>query len=211
MKYFATDLGNVICEVNFDYFIRELSRVINVSIEDVNYFLNRTQRLHDLGLTVISDELRDHFKIKSPVIIENLMAEWNKTIKPNHQMVSFLTNLLRSGDVKIALLSNIGVEHAVMMREVLTKEVFDSSVKFFSCEVGARKPSYLYYKLFLDMNPEFKGCVYLDDRIENIESGFKFGFNARHFVLDSYINQSQRMKNLLDSKLEYIGKLIEQS
>lgn len=211
MKYLATDLGNVICEVDFNFFIRELSKTINVSIEDVNYFLNRTQKLHDLGLTVIADELRDHFKIRSPVVIENLMTEWNKTVKTNNQMVSFLTNLLRSGDVKIALLSNIGVEHAGLMRKVLTEEVFDNSIRFFSCEVGARKPNYLYYKLFLDMNPEFKGCVYLDDRIENVASGFKFGFNARHFVLDTYINQSERMESLLASKLDYIEKLIREN
>lgn len=196
MKFLAVDLGNVICEVNFDSFLKELSRSLNVSMDDVNYFLNRTQKLHDLGLTVISDELRDHFKIKSPAIIEKLMEEWSNTVTANASMISFLTELIHSDNVKIALLSNIGVEHAALMQKLLTKDVYDYSIKFFSCEVGARKPSMLYYKTFLDMHPEFKGALYLDDRIDNIESGNKFGFNSFHFVLDNHKHSSSLAKEI---------------
>lgn len=186
MKFLAIDLGNVVCNVSFDSFISKLSKTINVSVDDVNYFLNRTQRLHDMGLTVISDELRDHFKIKSSGIIDDLMVEWNKTVSTNTHMVSVLRELIHEDNVKVALLSNIGFEHAAVMPELLTKDVYGHSIKFFSCHVGARKPSHLYYKTFLDIYPEFKGCLYLDDRLENIETGANFGFNVRHFALDSF-------------------------
>lgn len=184
-KFLAVDLGNVICNVDFTAFIHKLSKTLNVSFDEVNYFLNRTQRLHDMGLTVISDELRDHFKIKSSVIIDELMVEWSKTVSRNSHMVHTLHKLTQD-NVKIALLSNIGFEHAAQVPELLTKDVFDKSIRFFSCYVGARKPTYLYYKTFLDMHPDFKGCLYLDDRIENIETGKYFGFNSKHFVLDSF-------------------------
>ena len=42
MKYLAVDLGNVICNVNFDRFTRKLSKTLNLTSEDVNYFLHRT-------------------------------------------------------------------------------------------------------------------------------------------------------------------------
>lgn len=202
MKYLAVDIGNVLCNVDFNSFIKELSRTLNVSIEDIDYFLNRTQKLHDMGLTSICDELVDHFGIKSKDIVNDLVVEWNRTVRPNPIMISFISNLIHKENVNVALLSNIGIEHSDLMRNLLTKEVFDHSIIFFSCQIGARKPSALYYKTFLDMYPNFNGCVYLDDRIENIEAGKKFGFISKHFVLNSYDNDE------LKKHLSSIKKLV---
>ena len=201
MKYLAVDLGNVVCNVKFDNFLSELSRTLNLPLEDVNYFLHRTTKLHDMGLTQISDELRDHFKIKSPIIIQNLINEWNRVITADSTVVSFLEKLLDQ-NVKIALLSNIGIEHSGLIGNILGGFLYQNSIKFFSCEVGARKPSFLYYKTFLDIYPEFKGCLYLDDRIENVHGGDKFGFKSVHFELDKY-NQRE-----LENKLIQIKQMI---
>src|ERR1700722_11116566 len=206
MKYLAVDLGNVICKVDFTNFKRQLSQKFNVSMDDAEYFLNRTQRFHDSGLTCIADELRDMFNIKSSVLLAELIEEWNLTIQPNATMVAMLKNMISSKDrepVKVALLSNIGPEHAGIMSLVLTREVFDNSTRFFSCEVGARKPSYVYYKTFLEMHPEFRGCVYVDDRIENVEVGTKMGLAGVHFVLDQFCSD----KDLADG-VEKIKKLV---
>lgn len=135
MKYLAVDLGNVICNVNFDRFTRKLSKTLNLTSEDVNYFLHRTLNLHDLGITRISDELIDHFKIKSPVIIESLVREWNKVIKSDRIMINFLINLLDTSEYKIALLSNIGFDHAALLKNILGEYIYNNSVRFFSCEV----------------------------------------------------------------------------
>jgi len=204
MNYLAVDLGNVICNVKFDNFIDKLSRTLNLPLEDVNYFLHRTTKLHDLGLTQISDELRDHFKIKSPVIIKDLLKEWDMVITADAVMIGFLEDLL-DFDIKIALLSNIGIEHAELIKSVLGSKVYDNSIRFFSCEVGARKPSYLYYKTFLDIYPDFKNCIYLDDRIENAVGGEKLGFKSVHFELDK-INRSD-----LENKLKEITLMIYQN
>lgn len=201
MKYLAVDLGNVICNVNFDPFLKTLSKTLNITNDDAVYFLNRTQKLHDMGLTDIKSELIDYFNIKSTCIIDDLILAWNYAISPNPIMIAALTSLLKDG-AKIALLSNIGFEHAEIMRNILTADVFDPSVKFFSCQVGARKPSYLYYKTFKDLFPEFSGCVYLDDRRENIEIGNLFGFKSIEFALDKFTsakdiyNKIAEIKNL---------------
>lgn len=197
MKYLAVDLGNVICEVDFSSFIRELSKTTNISLEDVNSFLLRTQKLHDLGLTNITDELKDRFHLESPFTIEHLVTEWNNAIKQNMFMTSTLSGLISKGDTKIALLSNIGPEHAALMPNILTSHVFDNSIKFFSYEVGARKPSFVYYKTFLDMHPEFKGCVYIDDRPENVAAGIAFGFNAQYFALDDLKSSDNLVNRVL--------------
>lgn len=208
MKYLALDIGNVICHVNFDNFKNKLSKTLNISTHDVDYFLNRTQRLHDMGLTEISDELRDHFKIKSSVIIDELMIEWTNTLTFNKEFLDGIyskVDELGRKNITIALLSNIGFEHAKLIRSKwhLTS-VLNDPIMFFSCEVGARKPSYLYYKTFLDMHPEFKGCLYVDDRKDNLKTGDKFGFKSRLFSLDNdfagkdHHQKTNIVKTLLD-------------
>lgn len=198
MKYLAVDLGNVMCEVDFNPFLIKLSKLYNISTQDaLDLFLTKTQKPHDLGLINISDELRDYFKIKSDVILTDLMKEWDDAIKPNIYMNNIINNLIKN-NIKVALLSNIGAEHASIMKKVLSSDVYDNSIKFFSYQVGARKPTYLYYKTFLDMYPEFKGCVYLDDRPENIEAGWQFGFNAIEFSLEKILKNNELVKTTND-------------
>ena len=53
MKYYVClDIGNVLCHVDFNVFLADVSESLNVTTEDAMYFLNRSQKLHDLGLTV---------------------------------------------------------------------------------------------------------------------------------------------------------------
>lgn len=64
MNYVCLDVGNVLVHVDFQIFIRDLSKQLNITLEEAEYFMNRTHALHDMGLTKMADELRDHFKIK---------------------------------------------------------------------------------------------------------------------------------------------------
>lgn len=203
MKHLTVDIGNVVCEVNFTSFLRKLSKTLNIPLQETEYFLNRTQKLHDLGLTVIQDEIHDHFKIKSPVIIEELVEDWNKTVYPNTTVIAFLHSLIKPSlsiePIKLAILSNMGSEHSELMVKMLSP-IYDDAIKFFSCDVGARKPTYLYYKTFLDLYPEFKGCLYIDDRPENLKTGELFGFRPYKLELDKIKNNAELMEKLGDIK-----------
>lgn len=196
MKYLCADIGNVLCHVSFDQFLRELSEALNITLEDGKYFLNRSQKLHDLGLTVMADELRDHFKIKSPVIIEKLLATWNQCITPDLDILNMCNHLTERHDLKVALLSNIGIEHASLMEQILEHNgFFHNAIKHFSCHVGARKPTLLFYQSFLIEYPEFQGSLYIDDIVENLEMGKRFGFQPYHFALDS-MNISEELSEI---------------
>ena len=72
-------------------------------------------------------------------------------------MMDFLKEL-ENQDVKIALLSNMGLEHATFIRESLP-ELFQGRLLHLSCEVGARKPTKLYYQSFLQDHDEFTCCT----------------------------------------------------
>lgn len=199
MKYLAVDLGNVVIEVSFEFFLKELGVITRFSFDECFNYLCRVSKSHDLGLISIVDGLQDHFNIRlNKEDRQYITSLWKNTVKSNIAINEYLNELINSG-VKIALLSNMGTEHRNMMREIITAPVYDAAIKFFSCDVGAIKPTYLYYKTFLDMYPEFKGCIYLDDKIENIETSKLFGFDARQFELD---------KNKPDSELkEKLSKL----
>jgi|ERR1019366_1560586 FMN phosphatase YigB (HAD superfamily) len=196
MKYLAVDLGNVVIEVSFEKFMQDLMVVVPFSFDECFNYLCRVSKSHDLGLISIVDGLQDHFNFKlsqnQQIFITN---SWKNTVKSNVFMNEYLNELTNSG-TKIALLSNMGFEHRKLMRDIITTNVYDTAIKFFSCDVGAIKPTYIYYKTFLDMYPEFKGCIYLDDKIENIEASKLFGFDARQFILDK-IEPKDKIKQKL--------------
>ena len=86
--------------------------------------------------------------------------------------------------MKVALLSNIGVEHAQMMETKLELGgFFPGAIKHFSCHVGARKPSMVYYQSFLLQHPEFFGCLYVDDVADNLNASKAFGFRTFQMTL----------------------------
>ena len=91
-----------------------------------------------------------------------------------------------------------------MMENILSKELLDRCIKFFSCEVGARKPSYIYYKTFLDMYPEFKNCLYVDDNVDNIMTALKFGFKAKQFCL----SEIKKNNDSIEENIKEILKLL---
>ena len=185
MKYIALDIGNVLCKISFDPFVNILSETFDISIQDAKIFFKRFQRIHDLGYTTMEDEIKSSFSTKSEIIIQKIVNTWNYSVQPDINILNKLNHLREDHDLKIALLSNIGLEHASMMEEKLKhNNFFPNAIKHFSCEVGARKPSLIYYQSFLWQYPEFKGCLYVDDLQDNLNAGEKLGFKPFHFDLN---------------------------
>jgi hypothetical protein len=73
-------------------------------------------------------------------------------------------------------------------------EIFDlSEIHHLSYEVGARKPSNIYFQSFLQDYPSWIGCVYVDDRKDNLLTGKKYGFRTIQFDLSTF-SSSKEMK-----------------
>lgn len=185
MKFIALDIGNVLCDVVAKPFIENLSETFNISISDARRFLKRFQQLHDLGYTTMADELQDHFNVRSSVTIDRLTTAWNASVIPNTEIIGKLNALRTEQGLQIALLSNIGVEHADMVKEKMTMGgFFDNSIPHFSCFVGARKPTSIFYQSFLLQHPEFQNCLYVDDLQINLDASKAFGFQTFRLALD---------------------------
>jgi hypothetical protein len=133
----------------------------------------------------MEDELKDKFGVKSPVTLQKLVKGWNDSVSPCIPMIDRLNYLRNEHDLQVALLSNIGIEHAEMMEEKLAHgNFFPGAIKHFSCFVGARKPSMVYYQSFLIQYPEFQGAIYVDDLMENLNASKQFGFKTFHLTLE---------------------------
>lgn len=182
MNYLALDIGNVLCHLRQGDFTAEMSVMLNITDALAERFLTRVWELHDIGFTNIKDEMIDAFGTKSEKIIDQLMKSWDNVIVPNPEVIATIANLRDREDIKIAFLSNMGVEHVQLMEKQL-QPLYQDAIKHFSCEVGARKPSKLFYQSFLWEHPEFKGCLYVDDIQANLDAGAKMGFVPFYFNL----------------------------
>ena len=208
-KYVCFDIGNVICNVDFEAFILHMQNELGVPRYKTWDFLVRTQKLHDVGLSTMKDEAvtfcgEDADKQKT------LLKEWNKTVKANKTMVKFIKEIILKGG-RVALLSNMGYDHSELMKTELS-EIYHSCDKFLSCEVGLRKPTIAYYHLFLEMYPDYAASgplLYVDDRRENLDAAFKLGFWPEHFELDKYDETKLEEKiEDLRHKIEEFGYMI---
>jgi len=182
MTYIALDIGNVLCNVNEKEFIEFVSYKLNISTFKAKRFLKRFQQLHDLGFTTMEDELMDQLNVNSPLITKEIVDKWNNAISPSYPMLSMIHELKNSNNLKIALLSNIGVEHASIIDSKL-HGLGGEIIKHLSCFVGARKPSSLYFQSFLLQHPEFTNCIYVDDLQANLDGAAPLGFRTFRFSL----------------------------
>lgn len=200
MRYLAIDVGNVLVNVDFDPFVHKLSKQFNLPLQEVEIFLNHSHSLHDIGMTTMEYQLRQHFDIKSPVIIQELLESWGNVISPNYQVLDTMLELMDTHSVKVAIVSNVGLEHSARMSELLKYgNFFERCTLHLSCQVGARKPTKLYFQSFLSQYPEFTGCAYVDDLRENLTASKQFGFRTFRFALSEY-NHSGVVSSLQELK-----------
>jgi len=198
MRPVAFDIGNVLVKINFEPFKECWQQLGLHHHEDYMDFLLDLHGQQDVGLTTIRRAIKERFYNNLPrpmdSVLSNLEVAWDKIIIPNDKMIKFM-NSLRDDGHPVALWSNMGKEHAELIEDEYP-EIIEGKITHLSCEVGARKPTKLYYQSFLLDHPEFKGCVYLDDLVPNIERAKSYGVEAIHFELDKEVENDTLSKRI---------------
>jgi FMN phosphatase YigB (HAD superfamily) len=180
-KYAAFDIGNVLVHVNLKIIINKLLELkLFVDESSAWHFLETVQPLQDLGITTISKFLHSYKNISKDIQLE-ITDTWNKTLTADDKMIRIMETLY-TNEVDIALLSNIGVEHAEYLRKNISEIFTYSRVHHLSYEVGARKPTKLYYQSFILEHSEYKNCIYFDDLVDNINASSRY-LNGRFFEI----------------------------
>jgi len=197
MQCIAFDLGNVVFHINLLPVVNKM-REFGYNSEAAYHLLEEYEKPSFVGLT----DFKRFFTYKlcscsiPPMVgsckhveqAEELTEIWKTDcIWLNSQMSNFIANLRYEG-IKVAALSNIGQIHGELLKnDKEFNELMD--VLHFSYEVGTFKPHKLFFQSFLMQNDEFAGCLYLDDRIENVKAAAEHKFDSIQFDLDKIISE----------------------
>lgn len=197
------DIGNVLVHVRLESFLEKFSKLIPPN-HDPMLFLETIQGMHDIGLITMEQSFRDKYELShsKEFSVKDLLDLWNSVVIRNEFMINFMKDLHFQG-VRFGLVSNIGKEHHEYLQQICP-EIFEmSEIHHLSYQVGARKPSKLYFQSFLQDHPSWIGCVYLDDRLDNLLTGKYYGFRTVQFDLNDF----QSLKEI-KSSTDPIKKII---
>ena len=201
MIYVAFDLGKVIFNLDYSHFNQILSE-LDFDLADMERYMRINCSLNESGLFSLKDLFDDDFDL---IESDELIRAWNDIPKLNPYMFRFLSRL-KSTNVKIAFLSNIGSDHLNVIREKYPELMELADVQHMSCEVGIAKPKKMFYQSFLLEHPEYEGCMYFDDNSDNLEQACNFGFSANEFNLEKLEAEGEYS---LSRKLEDLEMVFE--
>lgn len=196
-NYVCFDIGNVLCHIDLNKFVNTLivTGQKNTPEEAFN-FISNIQHHQDIGLLDMTKALSTELELKSNTQLDYLKNAWLNVVFPNTEMINLLKTMKKEG-LKIALLSNIGIDHANYIRTTIPE--LNEYIQHFSFEVGARKPTKLFFQSFLYDYPEFRDGLFVDDRLENCQAGEQY-FQSFNFNLEdskTINNQINKLKNII--------------
>lgn len=197
-KRVAFDIGNVLCHVDLDTFFDWLvTKNVVDSKERADEFICGIQHPQDLGLY----NIRQGFYRFNPQLdkktLQQLHNMWLDAVRPSEVMLGLVEELIEKHGYQVSLLSNIGFDHSGALRQQCP--VFRKCNQHFSCEVGARKPTKLFYQSFIIQYGWPQDVLFFDDRKENVEAaaGYLTGVQFDIENYDSDEEAAQVMKTHL--------------
>jgi FMN phosphatase YigB (HAD superfamily) len=164
------DIGNVLFHFDPTPLLELLIGLKIVKDEQMGWsFLGGSfQHSQELGLHNIKQSFYQFNPDLSQATLDEIQSRWLKTFYPSPQMIDVVEELLGKG-YSVALLSNIGPDHAFFVRE--NCKTLNRCIQHFSCDVGARKPTRLFFQSFLIHYGWGRDVKYFDDRQDNIDMG----------------------------------------
>ena len=106
--------------------------------------------------------------------VQGVLDDWVHILRPRHRMQE-LVRRMKSHGYCVYYLSNMPQDILDMLREHGVLDQFDGGVA--SCEVHINKPDARIYQALLDKYQlKAEECVFIDDRLENVQAAFALGF-----------------------------------
>src|SRR5690606_25313186 len=176
------------------------------TVEDCTAYIEYILGMADIGLFTIKQAFENLlvFRDKKPELLEGMLDLWSKIIIEVPEMTDLIKRLKDKHKIRIALLSNISYEHSLIFRNKFDP-IFNSCITHFSCNIGAKKPSKIYFQSFLYDNIGFRGSLFFDDVESNVIEAQNQGFKAIQFRLDEFTS-FENAANDLESKILHYKK-----
>ena len=178
-KSIVFDLGGVM--VDFDPKAYLVDRLCSAGIEEQVYdltFGSEAWKQLDAGLISRFDGNRAMLKNAKAAgrefEVQGVLDDWLHILRPRRRMQE-LVRRLKSHGYCVYYLSNIPQDVLDLLTERGVLEQFDGGVA--SCEVHINKPDPRIYQALLDKySLKASECVFIDDRLENVQAAFALGF-----------------------------------
>ena len=182
-KKAAFDIGNVLCHVDLKTFFQYLVDAgFATHVREGEEFFSGIQCPMDLGLfTVAQGFYKFNPRLTKPQL-KDLGKVWADVVIPSEPMMGVLDKALSQG-YEVALLSNIGHDHGAVVRDKC--KIFSKCNQHFSYEVGARKPTKLFYQSFAMQYGWPNDVMFFDDRQDNVDSASLY-FKGIKFDIETY-------------------------
>ena len=178
-KSIVFDLGGVM--IDFDPKGYLVDRLCNAETEEKVYdltFGSEEWKLLDAGL--ISRYDGSHRMLEKARAagcafeVQGVLDDWMHILHPRHRMQE-LVRRLKSHGYCVYYLSNMPQDILEMLQRQGVLDGFDGGVA--SCEVHINKPDPKIYKALLKKYQlKASECIFIDDRLENVQAAFALGF-----------------------------------
>ena len=178
-KNIVFDFGGVMVDFDPHKYLIDLfgNRGLEEEVYDLT-FGSREWRLLDAG-RITRREANERMLERARAVgrgfeVEGVLDDWMSMLRPRRRMQTLVEQLKQRGYC-VYYLSNIPQDVLDLLRDRGVLDGFDGGVA--SCEVHVNKPDPKIYKALLDKySLKAEECVFIDDRLENVQAAFALGF-----------------------------------
>lgn len=181
------DFGNVMIDLDYPQVIRAFKEVANKNQDNIRKLVMDSKILQKFEMGMISP---DRFRAGVNQILDCKLSEskfdaiWNSMLK--NVSKPRLDAILKIGEkYNTYILSNTNLIHEIAFEEMVMAATGRPSIRefvkeaYFSHEIGLRKPDLSFYNhLIEDISNYPSRMLFLDDRLDNVESARKAGMKA---------------------------------
>ena len=187
MKYFLFDIGNVL--VDFE-FVKQLEAIAAATGREVESLTERDLEMQDAvergGIT--DAEFVAYLNEAKGLSwgVGELIHIWRGTYTTNKTGRSLFADAVQAG-VPVYLLSNLAQHHTDALIGNWPGFFDDVAGRFFSYEMGARKPEPGIFHQTLDhLGVGGEQCFFIDDMPENVAAAREAGIRAHQFIPENH-------------------------
>ena len=193
---FILDIGNVLVKICYDNLVSEMigCGFFNNKEQAVD-FINSVEGVLCSGIMNERQCLDFAFPRYSKAHKERILDAWRDVFELNLDMIDFFNDEL------VILASNISEGHVKELKS--RHDIFIKKRGCFSCEIGASKPSYMFFEYLSREYAELAGgkdVIYIDDKIDNLTAGKKWimmNRNVHGILFDLEKNTPDELFNFL--------------
>jgi len=183
VKVVAFDFGGVVAEASREVVLDFFKESLGLNDEEFDEALTQYKRRRLEG-AVPHEFWIEYAEYKGIVLVPNWVELYEQTmvkaIQPLDGMVELIQALSASG-YQTPLLSNIPHDYAKVAHQTGLYDLFHPLL--LSCDIGYEKPDPRAYELLLEkVSVQPAECIFVDDKLENVEAARVLGIDAIHFT-----------------------------